>query len=1187
MEPKHLNPILPEQVVVRWESVRCESLIAGLQKNYCPFKNCSVVMVDDGGENEIVTSAECHSCHRLFCAQSSHEDAEPKVGMTFNSEDEANRYYKNYARLMGFGVCKINSKNGDDGKKYITIGCSRARKYKNNSKNLLKPNPTTKTECKARLSACVSSDGTVVVSRVNLGHNHDLSPTKARFLRCNKNLEPRIKRRLELNDQVGINVSRNFRAFVVEANGYDNLTFGEKDCRNYIDKVRRLRLGTGDAQAIQNYFVRKQKQNSQFYYVMDVDDDSHLRNVFWADARSRIAYEYFGEVITFDTTYLTNKYDMPFAPFVGVNHHGHSLLLGCALLSNEDTQTFTWLFSRWLECMHGRAPNAIITDQDRTMKNAIEAVFPKARHRWCLGHIMKKVPEKLGRHSNYESIKKLLHGAVYDSFSRSDFMERWEKMIKDYELHDNDWLKGLFDERDRWVPVFLRDTFWAGMSTTQRSESMNSFFDGYVNSKTTLKQFVEQYDNALRDKIEKESLADFGSFNTEIACVSIFGFESQFQKAFTNAKFKEFQVEIASMMYCNTFFEKMDGLQSIYSVTETKKVFDKMKDIVFKISFNEEDCQFQCTCLLFEFRGILCRHILSVLKLTGKTDSVPSCYVLSRWRKDIKRKHTLVKCGFDNLAGNTELQRLNKACDAFYEAASVGINTDDDLVTVMNWINSLKNELSCKETPPEMNTAPITDQDNSIQEEGTKILDPKVTRGKGQRPPSKRKASKVDQIVNKKIATKKTQEGNQKSKNVQSQNKGSSTSSVHVNKNDGFIRSQIINEIGTQESIQDGQSCFLSGNGIINHLAPFNPNQNHIGQVPYYAQIVNRGIGYYELVQGLVGEDESNAEGGVGSPPLPEETLIGQGAPESAASIAHQSVPSSDHVSQQVEESSPQASPVHPTSFSDEDQTPIASPPLRQSSPAVSHLNTDGKENPPSNQPPTLVDFMLSDPFFVNMKGAKNPDLDEVEELRQKAESYRLATLEAYGERDKLLTQVAAQVTKLNNLGIEMHDRETDLSTCERRVEDKVDDMQKELEARAEAIAASRAACVAKDKELASLRSELALSNESLAAVRTQLEAKAKAAAEAEIRAASEAKTLRARLEVEAAAEAVEERGRGFFLAKAQVQYLYEGIDLSGMGAFKKVTPESLIGPDHPTGFDAAYFAAAANTKRAENVNAV
>ena len=48
--------------------------------------------------------------------------------------------------------------------------------------------------------------------------------------------------------------------------------------------------------------------------------------------------------MAFDTTYLTNKYDMPFAPFVGVNHHGQSILLGCGLVSNEDTITFVWLF---------------------------------------------------------------------------------------------------------------------------------------------------------------------------------------------------------------------------------------------------------------------------------------------------------------------------------------------------------------------------------------------------------------------------------------------------------------------------------------------------------------------------------------------------------------------------------------------------------------------------------------------------------------------------------------------------------------------------------------------------------------------------------------------------------------------------------------------------------------------------
>jgi hypothetical protein len=82
-----------------------------------------------------------------------------------------------------------------------------------------------------------------------------------------------------------------------------------------------------------------------------------------------------------------------------------------------------------------------------------------------------------------------------------------------------------------------------------------------------LKQFVEQYDNALKDKIEKENIADFHSFNTVISGISHFGFEFQFQKAFTNAKIKEFQLEIDSMMYCHACFNRLEGLDSIFSIT--------------------------------------------------------------------------------------------------------------------------------------------------------------------------------------------------------------------------------------------------------------------------------------------------------------------------------------------------------------------------------------------------------------------------------------------------------------------------------------------------------------------------------------------------------------------------------------------------------------------------------------------
>ncbi|XP_074377616.1 protein FAR-RED IMPAIRED RESPONSE 1-like [Apium graveolens] len=344
-----------------------------------------------------------------------------------------------------------------------------------------------------------------------------------------------------MNDIAGIRPNKSYHSIVVEAGGPKNMSFLEKDCRNFLDKVRRLRLGEGDANAINNYFLKMQADNSKFFYVMDLDEKGRLNNIFWADARSRAAYEEFGDVITFDTTYLTNKYDMPFAPFIGGNHHGQSILLGCGLISKDDTDTFKWLFKSRLTCMSDHAPSAIITDQDKAMQNTIKEAFPRPRHRLCLWHIMKKLPGKLKAHKEYDSIKFFLNNAIYNSLIHDEFEESWAEMIKKYKLENNDWLSGLYDERYRRVPIYVKDYFWVGMSTTQRSESMNSFFDGYVNSKTMLKKFVEQYENAPANKVSKKNQEDFSSNNSMYPCITDYEMEKELQSFYTNRKLKEFQ----------------------------------------------------------------------------------------------------------------------------------------------------------------------------------------------------------------------------------------------------------------------------------------------------------------------------------------------------------------------------------------------------------------------------------------------------------------------------------------------------------------------------------------------------------------------------------------------------------------------------------------------------------------------
>ncbi|XP_057760217.1 protein FAR-RED IMPAIRED RESPONSE 1-like [Arachis stenosperma] len=72
-------------------------------------------------------------------------------------------------------------------------------------------------------------------------------------------------------------------------------------------------------------------------YVVNLDEECKFRSAVWVDARCKTAYEYYGDVVSFDSTYSTNRHRLPFASSVGVNHHNKSTLLGCALLGNEET----------------------------------------------------------------------------------------------------------------------------------------------------------------------------------------------------------------------------------------------------------------------------------------------------------------------------------------------------------------------------------------------------------------------------------------------------------------------------------------------------------------------------------------------------------------------------------------------------------------------------------------------------------------------------------------------------------------------------------------------------------------------------------------------------------------------------------------------------------------------------------
>ncbi|XP_071734144.1 protein FAR1-RELATED SEQUENCE 8-like [Rutidosis leptorrhynchoides] len=153
--------------------------------------------VQDNTDHSPQNNEDVQKCHVVV----------PTIGMKFESEDEIYSFYNNYAYQMGFGV-RISSKRKKPHKTYYALGCHKGGVYESKAEPS-KQSKSCKTDCPAKISVIVDYDGTCTISCVSLEQNHALSPRKSRFQRSHKKIDSYSKRRLELNDSVGISLAKN------------------------------------------------------------------------------------------------------------------------------------------------------------------------------------------------------------------------------------------------------------------------------------------------------------------------------------------------------------------------------------------------------------------------------------------------------------------------------------------------------------------------------------------------------------------------------------------------------------------------------------------------------------------------------------------------------------------------------------------------------------------------------------------------------------------------------------------------------------------------------------------------------------------------------------------------------------------------------------------------------------------
>ncbi|WJX23146.1 hypothetical protein P8452_12382 [Trifolium repens] len=598
---------------------------------------CSQLFGLDGSEHENgqdeITVVDSHNGE----TQGKKDYAQPVVGMEFETYDDAYNYYNSYARETGFAIrvksswAKRNSKE-----KRGAVLCCNCEGFKT-IKEANSHRKETRTGCLAMIRLRLVESNRWRVDEVKLEHNHSFDPERAQNSKSHKRTDSGTKRKVEPSVDVEVRTIKLYRPPTVDASGYGSSNSNEGGTSNNVKFSRSLKLKKGDAKLISNYFCHCQLTSPNFFYMMDLNDDGQIRNIFWIDSRSRSAFNYFGDVVAFDSTYLSNNYEIPLVAFVGVNHHGQSVLLGCGMLSDETFETYIWLFRAWLTCMSGRPPQTIVTNQSKTVRCAIAEVFPRAHHRICLLQVMQSICGFMVQFQEYEAFQMALTKVIYDPKTIDEFERDWDALIQHFGIRNHEKLHSLHEEREHWAPVYSKDTFFAGISDYERGDSVVPYFKGHVHQQTSLKEFFEIYELVLQQKQKTEALDDLESQNSNPLLKTNFYYELQLSKLYSNAIFRKFQDEVVMMSSCFCVSQVQTNESIVtYMVKEHQGEEPGRDDRQFEVLYDKAIAEVRCICSCFNFKGYLCRHALYIFNCNG-VEEIPRQYILSRWRKDFKR----------------------------------------------------------------------------------------------------------------------------------------------------------------------------------------------------------------------------------------------------------------------------------------------------------------------------------------------------------------------------------------------------------------------------------------------------------------------------------------------------------------------------------------------------------------------
>ncbi|XP_074297221.1 protein FAR1-RELATED SEQUENCE 9-like [Silene latifolia] len=137
--------------------------------------------------------------------------------------------------------------------------------------------------------------------------------------------------------------------------------------------------------------------------------------------------------------------------------------------------------------------------------------------------------------------------------------------------------------------------------------------------------------------------------------------EKQASEFYTIVIFYIFQVEAQAACYtCG----HLPSPNTTGSENDHISIIDREKDKEYKVDLSDK--KFSCSCMMFERIGILCRHVLWVLKDRG-FDHIPKEYLALRWSKSTTSHPLSNVVGTFVLADFSLVEDNEEHCDALFQ----------------------------------------------------------------------------------------------------------------------------------------------------------------------------------------------------------------------------------------------------------------------------------------------------------------------------------------------------------------------------------------------------------------------------------------------------------------------------------------------------------------------------------------